>query len=221
MFAGGHQPDPNYFTVFTTLFGYALLSLLGHIRDFFGKLTGRSRYWGRAARHVKHGHPDLVAGWESFFSRRIQHRIRDCWNRPICSAPTARGMQVMRRVTRDGWATCEVLEENPITCVNLSSYNYLGFADDWHSSCRKDVMKVVDAYPLSVCGAMGEGRMLGMHQQLERKIASFVGKEDAVIFNMVSHAPASAVAHDACPQAVPLAVRRCLLRLPLCVCAAV
>lgn len=32
--------------------------------------------------------------------------------------------------------------------LNLGSYNYLGFADDWGSTCRAGVMPVLDSLPV-------------------------------------------------------------------------
>lgn len=32
--------------------------------------------------------------------------------------------------------------------LNLGSYNYLGFADDWGATCKKGVMPVLDALPV-------------------------------------------------------------------------
>ena len=38
-------------------------------------------------------------------------------------------------------------------CINLSSYNYLGFADDWESTCKRDVVASLDTYPVSMCAS--------------------------------------------------------------------
>ena len=45
--------------------------------------------------------------------------------------------------------------DNPKTmdCLNLGSYNYLGFADDWQSSCKKEVMETFDQYAVGTCAA--------------------------------------------------------------------
>ena len=32
--------------------------------------------------------------------------------------------------------------------LNLGSYNYLGFADDWGATCKTGVMPVLDALPV-------------------------------------------------------------------------
>jgi hypothetical protein len=42
-----HDEDEliRFWSAITTYLGYAVLVLFGHVRDFFGKLTGHSRYF--------------------------------------------------------------------------------------------------------------------------------------------------------------------------------
>ena len=45
----------------------------------------------------------LYQSFESFYTRNLYRRIRDCWNRPICSVPGAE-FDIMDRQTPDhGW----------------------------------------------------------------------------------------------------------------------
>merc|ERR1711991_1264060 len=67
---------------FITYFGYALLVAFGYVRDFFSK-----RYGGGSFSAAPKGYADLVNDFEYFFVRRLFARIRDCWDRPICSKP--------------------------------------------------------------------------------------------------------------------------------------
>jgi serine palmitoyltransferase len=71
-----------------------------------------------------------------------------------------------------------------IECLNLGSYNYLGFADDWDTTCKPDVMRAASSYPLSMCCSFAEGGYTSMHKELESVVARFVGKPSAMIFNM-------------------------------------
>ena len=71
-----------------------------------------------------------------------------------------------------------------LECINLGSYNYLGFADDWHTSCKPSVMAAAAAYPVSLCTSFAEGGYTALHRELERMVADFVGKPAAIIFNM-------------------------------------
>ena len=36
-------------------------------------------------------------------------------------------------------------------CLNLGSYNYLGFADDWNTTCRESVFEAFEDYSVSSC----------------------------------------------------------------------
>jgi hypothetical protein len=48
-----HETPLSWFAALTTYFGYVVLILFGHTRDFFGKLTGRSRYIGNNRKPAK------------------------------------------------------------------------------------------------------------------------------------------------------------------------
>lgn len=45
-------------------------------------------------------------------------------------------------------------------CLNLGSYNYLGFADDWNESCREDVLGALDDFFPASCGTRYETGVL-------------------------------------------------------------
>jgi hypothetical protein len=45
-----HEPVIRGFVALTTYMGYAVLIMMGHLRDFFGKLTGMSRYFHNNSR---------------------------------------------------------------------------------------------------------------------------------------------------------------------------
>lgn len=154
-------------------------SQFGHMRDFFGKWTGTSRY---LEKQTTKGYAVLLKSWESFYTRRLFHRIQDCWNRPISSAPGAH-IDVMERASKDGNCTLQVTGET-ISCLNLGSYNYLGFADDWKVTCRKDVIAALDSWPLCMGSSRADFGSTSIHDKLETTVAKFVGKEAAIVFTM-------------------------------------
>jgi serine palmitoyltransferase len=210
-----NSEEPTWFAALTTYLGFATLILFGHLRDFLAKLTGRSRYF-KAARAPPPGYAPLLQDWENFYTRRLYHRIQDCWNRPIEGPPLSGKLPVVMRETTDGnfslslarragdadagagagaapssaststssSSASPAASSSVRTCINLSSYNYLGFADDWKETCRTDVLGALERFPVSVCASFAEGGYLSLHRELERSVADFVGKEDAVIFNM-------------------------------------
>lgn len=128
------------------------------------------------------GYAILLKSWESFYTRRLYHRIQDCWNRPISSSPGAR-IDVLERLSHDNnrslFTTGRV-----IPCVNLGSYNYLGFADDWKETCGNQVLSSVREWPISLSTSRVDFGTLLVHEKLELTIARFMGKEAAVVFSM-------------------------------------
>lgn len=68
-------------------------------------------------------------------------------------------------------------------CLNLGSYNYLGFADG-HEWNTQFVLKSLEKNGVGVCGSRAEFGTTATHVELERQVAQFVGKEAAVVFGM-------------------------------------
>jgi len=69
-------------------------------------------------------------------------------------------------------------------CINLGSYNYLGFADDWHQTCSNDVLPVLESFPVNCGSSRCDLGTTVLHKEVEALVARFVGKEDAIVFNM-------------------------------------
>ena len=69
-------------------------------------------------------------------------------------------------------------------CLNLGSYNYLGFADDWNETCRPEVVKSLSKWPNSMCSSRLDFGSIDIHDKLEKIVADFVGKEAAIVFTM-------------------------------------
>ncbi len=72
-------------------------------------------------------------------------------------------------------------EGAPKSVINLCSYNYLGL------STRPEVIKAAqDAlaeYGVGACGSPTLSGLTDLHRELERKVAKFLGREDAMLFN--------------------------------------
>lgn len=220
-----HQ-DITVFAAITTYLGYIVLIVTGHIRDVCANIFRKGRYFRSAHKKKQQqsnnsmsagNYPSddftkyspLLKSWENFYTRRLYHRIQDCFNRPIASRPCAI-ISVLERVSFDGNKTMSVLgklsnlrnssrqllyengEHYDETsdgrvvrkCLNLGSYNYLGFADDWDITCREGVTQSLINLPSSVGSSRLEYGTTSLHRSVERIVASFVGKEDAVVLNM-------------------------------------
>lgn len=178
---GGENPI-TFFAALTTYLGYATLIVFGRLRDFFAQTFGLSRY-KRAFASGTDGYAPFSFSFDSFYTRRMYHRIQDCFNRPYTGPPGAE-IKVVERETSDGVVYETKGSENVKNCLNLGSYNYLGFADDWNSTCKDFVFEAFDDYSVSTCSTRLDCGTIALHKQLEKTVAEFVGKEDAFIFNM-------------------------------------
>src|SRR3990167_2082502 len=112
-------------TSFLTYLGYFFLILFGKVRDFTSKTFVSGSY-----NVAPKGYADLTDDFEAFFVRRLFARLRDCWDRPICSKPGSH-IDVMERAPHPPVMDNKTLQCTGVSrrCLNLGSYNYLGFAD--------------------------------------------------------------------------------------------
>ena len=168
------------FIALTTYFGYVMLTLFGKVRDLFGSCCGRGRYFSESVDKFK---APLVESWENFYTRRMYHRIQDVFSRPITGPPAASGMTMLVRDSTDGNKTLRLTGETK-RVINLGSYNYLGFADDWQETCRDSVMSTFEDFGASMCSSPMDGGTTAVHAELEALTAQFLGKEDCCVFNM-------------------------------------
>lgn len=172
------EETPLYVLI-VTYFDYFLLVVLGHIRDFFGKIFRKSAY---AHLREQDGYAPLVSDFESFYTRRLYTRIRDCWNRPVTGVP-GRTINVLERASHDHHDTFQ-LTGRKIEALNLGSYNYLGFGQST-GHCTDAVIECIErGESMSIGSARAEVGNLMIHEKLEGLVADFVGKEAAMVFSM-------------------------------------
>jgi serine palmitoyltransferase len=112
----------------------------------------------------------------------MYYRLHDCWNRPISSSPGAHIDVILREP--NGVDSGLNITDKTSKCLNLGSYNYLGFADDWKVTCREKVMESLHNWPISMCSSRMDFGSNALHEELESTIARFVGKEAAVVYTM-------------------------------------
>ncbi len=86
----------------------------------------------------------------------------------------------MMMASADARTTIEY-DGRPQPVINLCSYNYLGLAN------RPEVIQAASAalakYGIGACGSPTLSGMTDLHRKLERAIAGFLGREDAILFN--------------------------------------
>uniref|UniRef100_A0A2N9EH00 Aminotransferase class I/classII large domain-containing protein n=1 Tax=Fagus sylvatica TaxID=28930 RepID=A0A2N9EH00_FAGSY len=164
-----------YLTALTTFFSYGLLFAFGQIRDLFRKITD----W--CSSNNLQGYAPICLGLEDFYIRRLYLRIQDCFGRPISSAPDA-WFDVVERYSNDNNKTLKRTTKIS-KCLNLGSYNYLGFAasDEY---CTPRVIDSMKKYSPSTCSSRVDGGTTVLHEKLEKYVANFVGKPAAIVFGM-------------------------------------
>ncbi|KAA1474428.1 PLP-dependent transferase [Dentipellis sp. KUC8613] len=172
------EKEPPYYILLTTYLSYLILICLGHMRDFLGK-----RFNPKFYRHLLpyDGHAPLNSDFDSFYTRRLKARIDDCFGHPITGVP-GRTLTLLDRTSPDHNLT-QVFTGTKTRALNISSYNYLGFAQA-RGGCADVVEEGMRRYGVSTCGARLEGGTSELHLAAEALVASFVGQEDALISSM-------------------------------------
>uniref|UniRef100_A0A672SLA5 Serine palmitoyltransferase 2-like n=1 Tax=Sinocyclocheilus grahami TaxID=75366 RepID=A0A672SLA5_SINGR len=111
-----------------TYMGYGILTIFGYLRDFMREWKIEKCHIAREREEQKDFVP-LYQDFENFYTRNLYMRIRDSWNRPICSVPGATFDLVERSSNDYNW-TFEYTGRVVNDVINLGSYNYLGFAEN-------------------------------------------------------------------------------------------
>ncbi|XP_052531598.1 serine palmitoyltransferase 3 isoform X1 [Tympanuchus pallidicinctus] len=174
------EQAPMYVAVLTFV-GFGVGTIFGYLRDFM-------RAWGLEKRNVAQERQQqkdfvpLYQDFENFYTRNLYMRIRDNWNRPICSVPGPQ-FDLMERVTDDYNWTFRFTGRTIKNVINMGSYNYLGFAET-DPNALKTVTKELQKYGTGICSTRQEMGTLDKHVELENLVAKFLGVEDAMVFGM-------------------------------------
>jgi len=66
-----------------------------------------------------------------------------------------------------------------IECINLGSYNYLGFAEN-NGACAEASIDNLKKFGISTCSSRRELGNMTLHEELDELVARFLGVEDAI-----------------------------------------
>ncbi|RKO98070.1 hypothetical protein CXG81DRAFT_12982 [Caulochytrium protostelioides] len=164
--------------VITTYLSYIVLIVVGHVRDFFGFYFRRSKY---SRLFVQNGYAPISSGFDTFYHRHMYMRLRDVFNRPITGV-AGRTVHLLDRVTYNNNETFE-LTGKVREVLNLSSYNYLGFAQ-CEGPCAEAVEDSIRRLGIASTSPRTEIGSSELHYRLEETVAEFVGQEAALVVNM-------------------------------------
>lgn len=169
--------DAPFGRAVAALLAWSILFFLGHARDLLLRLWGGST----GGPKTRKGYAPIRQDYEDFYTRRMYYRIHDVFNRPIASAPGA-WIDVMERTPPQGDRLLETTGKTR-RCLNLGSYNYLGFAAS-DPYCTPRVLDTLDEYGWSMGSSQAEAGRTPKHEALEHEVARFLGKEAAITFGM-------------------------------------
>lgn len=173
------EDEPPYFYLLTTYVSYLFLIILGHVRDFFGKRFGDKKKY--QALMVQNGYAPLNDDFDSFYTRRLKLRLDDCFARTTIGVP-GRYITLMDRKSDDFNMTYQYTGSYTET-LNMSSYNYLGFAQS-DGPCADAVEECVKRYGVTYCSPRADVGTSELALEVEREVADFVGKPAAMVFSM-------------------------------------
>ncbi|AFR97684.1 serine palmitoyltransferase [Cryptococcus neoformans] len=175
-----HADDarPSYTVLLSTYLSYILLIIIGHIRDFFGKKFTPASY---AHLMPQNGYAALNSDFDSFYTRRLKKRLDDCFARPTTGVP-GRTIVCYDRSSADQNNTFQ-LTGTTTRALNVSSYNYLGFASST-GGCADAVEMAIKRYGVASAGARHEASTTDLHLQCEKLVAKFLGVEASMVVSM-------------------------------------
>lgn len=109
-----------------TYWSFTVLFIVGHVRDALNKWFWPHSGCSRADKCSEKGYAPLRQDYEDFYTRRAYYRVLECFSRPIYGPPDRVidvALRIQPTVTKVPKETGELRK-----CINLGSYNYLGFA---------------------------------------------------------------------------------------------
>ena len=163
-----------------TYYNYVVLIIFGYLRDLLRRAGFERRFDAIESLQMKNFAP-LYSSFEGFYTRNIYMRVRDTFNRPICSVPGGT-FNEMVRVSYDSNRTFHVTEKRQ-KLINLGSYNYLGYAEN-HGFCNDRVVESIDGLGAGISASRNELGTLKVHTELESKWSDFLGTEATLTFGM-------------------------------------
>jgi len=108
-------------------------------------------------------------------------RINDCFRRPVTGVP-GRFITLLDRKSDDFNLSFKLTGTTTET-LNMSSYNYLGFAQS-EGECADAAEESVRKYGITFCSPRADVGTSELHLEVERLVADFVGKPAATVYSM-------------------------------------
>lgn len=169
--------EPSYLIIIITYLNYLILIVVGNFKDFFGMHFARKDFEDVLE---KDGYAPYYSRLESFYVRRLKRKIDDNFSIPTTGVP-GRYITCYDRHSDDYNETLKYTGK-VTNCLNLASYNYLGFAQSV-GICTDYALQVLEKYGTSGHGPKAHIGTTSLHADVEKLVARFVGKDDSIIFS--------------------------------------
>jgi hypothetical protein len=162
---------------------YTFLAGRGLVFDFIDRIHALL-FPGKAAVPLadpsRHGAP-LKSGLQDLYERHLFGWLADTFNRPITGE--AGGIVLVKERAFNKATREHEMTGRDLRCVNLGSYNYLGFGgcDEF---CTPAVLRAVEEHGACTGSARAEFGTSAVHVELEETVARMLGKDAAVTTGM-------------------------------------
>jgi len=180
--AGVHLNDLPWMIQFLTYGIYVVVMAFSYSQEYvyqFKRWLCKQKSLSQLEK--EQGYAPLLNENNLFFEKWCVTRMADLFNRAIASLPGDH-IEVM---CRDGTSWEGNMRFNGKTqrCINLGSYNYLGFAENDTQITRDDI-NALRQFGTSNCSPRVQSGTISIHQELEKLMAWYIGKEDCISFGM-------------------------------------
>ncbi|KAI0979593.1 hypothetical protein GJ496_007418 [Pomphorhynchus laevis] len=175
------EEPPLWSAVFTYV-NFITLYIFGILRDIIHRFMRSALRKSSKNIYSQIDFVPLFQSFESFYTRNIYSRVRDCFSRPVCSSPGV-VMKIKHQIHTDCNSSALKLNDPVKEVINFGSYNYLGFAKN-SGKCVSDSIDCIKRFGIAQCSANREYGYTSLHARTERKVANFIGSEDAIVFGM-------------------------------------
>lgn len=169
--------EPPYYVPVLTYLNFLILVVVGNIKDFFGTIFDRKQFEDIVE---KDGYAPYYLRLELFYIRRMKKKIDDNFSVPTTGVP-GRYITCFDRYS-DDYNEHLYYTGKLTNCLNLALYNYLGFAQSV-GICTDGALETLEKYGVAAHGPRAQIGTTKMHIELEKLIARFVGKDDAVVIS--------------------------------------